>query len=397
MPGPNSRLRWLGQALAALVLVIGAAGPWGSAAWGTGARPGAAQKEAPAASAGAAKEDDEVRLGRQAAAALEREYKLVRNVQQLARLRRIGEEIAAVSDEPGYRYTFKILDTEEVNALSLPGGFTYVTKGMLSYVRSDEELAGVLAHEIAHAAKHHVRDLRRRESAANQYVIIGVLSALLLGRLHSSGLGNMLFGAEIVKTAYLNQYGQEAETEADRAGVEYLIKTGKYNPVGILTVIERLARDEERQAGPQLGVFRTHPPGRQRVEALESYLRAQNVSINRRAVQDQLRASARDTSTDDRSAAQVRLGEEVIYETAAGLPEAQRVAARLSQLILDGAEMRDVRVADDEVTVTLRGEALFSVTPADAALVGKPAAEVAQAAARTIAHLLWRAFVEQVS
>ncbi len=109
-----------------------------------------------------------------------------------------------------------------------------------------------------------------------------------------------------------------------------------------------------------------------------------------------MHASARDTSTGDRQAAQVRLGDETIFETAGGLPEAQRAAERLTRLILSGAEMRDVAVAPDGVTVTIRGERVLSVTPDDAALEGRPAAEVAQASARKIANALWSAFVEQV-
>lgn len=408
MPGHKSRtLCWALGAALCLWLAVTAGG---QAVWGDAGNtppvapdqpaakpaPSADKTNAPARAARPPKEDEDVRLGRRAAAALEREYRLVKDPNQLARLKRIGEEVAAVSDEPAYRYTFKVLDLDDVNALSLPGGFIYTTKGMLSYLRSDHELAAVLAHEIAHAAKHHVRDLQRREATANQYVILGVLAALLLGRMHTEGLGNMLFGAEVVKIAYLNQYGQEAETEADRTGVEYLIQTGKYNPVGMLTVLERLARDEERQAGPPLGVFRTHPPGRERVQALEAFLRTRNIPINRRAVQDQLHARAVEVTAGGQQAAEVRLGDTVVFRTAAGLPAATRIAEELTRWILDGAEARDVRVAADGVTVTLAGHPVYTISPEDAALDGRPAAEVARESVRRIASVLWRAFVEQV-
>lgn len=354
-------------------------------------------KAAPPELPGARKEDEEVQLGRRAAAMLEREYKLVRDPKQLARIEAIGRDVVAVCDEPDYRYTFKILDVDDINALSLPGGFTYVTKGMLTYARSDDELAGVIAHEVAHAARHHVKDLIRREQNANRYVLLGVLGAVLLGRAGTDTLGNMIFSAEVLKTAYLNQYGEEAEMEADRAGVEYLIKTRKYNPVGALTLIERLARDERRQAGPSLGIFRTHPPGVTRAKALEEYIRAQGFPINRLAVQDNLRSQARDATVGETQAAEVVLGDTVLFQTAGGIEHAQGIADRLGRLMQRDLQMRDVRVARDGVTVTVAGEALLTVTEADAALQGKAPGEVAAEVVRALSKVLWRVHVDRVS
>jgi hypothetical protein len=356
-----------------------------------------AEQNAPPKQAGARKEDEEVQLGRRAAAMLEREYRLVRDPKQLARLEAIGRDIAAVCDEPDYRYTFKILDTDDINALSLPGGFTYVTKGMLTYVRSDHELAGVIAHEVAHAARHHVKDLIRREQNANRYVLLGILGAVLLGRAGTDTLGNMIFSAELLKTAYVNQYGEEAEMEADRAGVEYLIKARKYNPVGALTLIERLARDERRQAGPTPGIFRTHPPGTTRAKALEEYIRAQGFPINRLAVQDNLRPLARDITVGETQAAEVAIGDIVIYQTAAGTEHARAIAEHLGRLLQRDLQMRDVRVAPGGTAVTVAGETLLTVTEADAALQGKTPAEVASEAARALSRVLWRVHVDRVS
>ncbi len=342
------------------------------------------------------KEDPEVVLGRRVAAEIERETKLVRDPQQLARLERIGRDIAAVCDAPQYKYTFKILDTEEINAISLPGGFTYVTKAMMSYVRSDDELAGVLAHEIAHAARHHVKELLGRESRANQGMLLGILGAVLLGGGRSGGFGNVVMGAAILKSAYLSGYSQKAESEADRVGLEYLLKTGKYNPVGELTVLERLARDEARQAGPNPGVFRTHPPGMERARTLEEMIRARGIPINRLAVQDQLRASVRETLVGQNTSVEVIQNGVVILQTAVGVDAAQQIADRINRLMDTGIQMRDVRVGGDGVSVVAQGVVLFSVTEADAALHQKTPAEVAAAAAHNLSLALWKVYMDQV-
>src|SRR5947199_8036679 len=105
---------------------------------------------APAYAQGA--DAEEIRLGQVYARRLESQYRLVQDAGVLERVTRIGKIVAAASDRPGLPYTFKVLDLEISNALSLPGGFIYVTRGLLSFVRFDHELAAVLAHEIAHPA-----------------------------------------------------------------------------------------------------------------------------------------------------------------------------------------------------------------------------------------------------
>ena len=124
-----------------------------------------------------AKPDDaEVRLGRDNADEHDKQSKLITDPAQLDRVRRIGNEIAAIANKeviPAYwghaqmkqfQYVFKIVDDKDVNAYCMPGGFVYVCKGLLDKVRSDDELAGVLAHEISHAAHHHILKLLKEQS-----------------------------------------------------------------------------------------------------------------------------------------------------------------------------------------------------------------------------------------
>src|SRR5207247_1497435 len=109
------------------------------------------------------------------------------------RLNKIGQEIAAVAnvekvpalwgnaEVKKFSYTFKIVDDKDVNAYSLPGGFVYVNKGLLDYIHSDDELAGVLGHEIAHAAHHHMMKLLKEQSKMQPFLPLAILAMVLAG------------------------------------------------------------------------------------------------------------------------------------------------------------------------------------------------------------------------
>ena len=126
-------------------------------------------------------DDGEVKLGRMNAEENDRQVKLITDSKILERVNRIGSELARIANNypipaswgssqlKPFRYTFKVVDDKDVNAYSLPGGFIYVHKGLIDAVRSDDELAGVLAHEIAHAAHHHVLKLLREQRPRSSY------------------------------------------------------------------------------------------------------------------------------------------------------------------------------------------------------------------------------------
>ncbi|HVH30884.1 MAG TPA: M48 family metalloprotease, partial [bacterium] len=121
--------------------------------------------------------EDEVRMGREYASKLESKYRLVKDPADQERVSRIGGIVAAASDRPEIPYTFKIIDIDVANALALPGGFIYVTKGLLSFVRSDHELAAVLGHEIGHVAhRHPLKKLNQSNDAAFWAFLVAVLS-----------------------------------------------------------------------------------------------------------------------------------------------------------------------------------------------------------------------------
>jgi predicted Zn-dependent protease len=171
----------------------------------------------------------------------------------------IGQRIAAKSHRPELQYTFTVLDSEEVNAFALPGGYVYITRGIMAYLNSEAELAAVLGHEVGHVtARHAVRQQSGAAAAGVGATLIGILT----------GSGDLASLANLAGTALVRGYGRDMELEADQVGAEYLARLG-YSPEAMIDVVRllknqellevQLARQEGREPRVYHGVFSTHP------------------------------------------------------------------------------------------------------------------------------------------
>ncbi len=347
----------------------------------------------------------EVKMGREAAVEMEKELKLAKDPKLAERVERIGQAIAAVANSETvnalygksevykFDYKFKVVDDESVNAFSLPGGLIYVNKGLLDYTESDHELAGVLAHEVAHAAHHHMTYLLKEQSKLDGQLAL-ILVAGMLARVNSQALGHMLIGAQLIRIARASGYGQKAEVDADTAGVIYASKAG-FNPVGSLTFLERLAHDYSSRPAIDLGIMQTHPPAPARCKCVMAEIKSLGLPINRRAVTKSLKAVTEVVAVGDKQACQVKLGDKVVFEAASigdtlsAQQRAEAVATKVNQLLDSEPNVRDVTVSPDGKTVLARGEAIVVVTPQDCDLLGKPASEVASQAARALRLAVW--------
>lgn len=204
---------------------------------------------------------EEIRIGRHAAADLEAEVGLARDQAAQARVAEVGRRLAAVSDRRGLPYTFKVLRSQEVNAVSLPGGFIYATEGLMRFVRSDDELAFVMAHEVGHvAARHHATMIER-------HFLFGLVARLLLG-----GDATATQIAEIVRFFLARGFSREFEFEADRLGITYTHRSGFDASAG-LVFLERLRTAEGRDPGQFETLFRTHPGLADRLVRVREHLR----------------------------------------------------------------------------------------------------------------------------
>jgi predicted Zn-dependent protease len=171
----------------------------------------------------------------------------------------IGRRIVAVSHRPDLEFTFTILDSEEVNAFALPGGYVYITRGIMAYLNSEAELVAVLGHEVGHVtARHAVRQQTGATAAGVGATLIGILT----------GSGDLANVANMAGTALVRGYGRDMELEADSIGAEYLARLG-YSPQAMIDVVRllknqemleiQIARQEGREPRVYHGVFSTHP------------------------------------------------------------------------------------------------------------------------------------------
>lgn len=320
----------------------------------------------PAAAADA--DEREVQLGRVYARQLEAEYKVITDPAIVERVSRIGAEVAAASDRPGLPYTFKVIDVDFANAVSLPGGFIYVTKAMLSFVRSDHELAAVLAHEIAHAAhRHQLEMIRRSNQAAFWTLIIALVTRD----------ANLAQGVQLVGTSMLSGYTRELERDADLASIAYLLNT-RHTPVAILTVMERVLRDERWQPKVDLGIFRAHPMVEERVAYLEGDLRRRGIPIIRRIAANYLRLTTRTIAEQGRPIGELFVNDTLVLR----LPDLDRVqtaAARLDRFFNTDPQPFEVtaRAVEGGPGIFGGGALVITVTPGDAAFLGTTAADAA--------------------
>jgi len=207
-------------------------------------------------------EAQELALGRQTAQQLATVFPPYPNEALQRYVQSLGERLAAASHRPGLIYRFSVVDSPEVNAFALPGGYIYITRGLLAYLNGETELAAVLGHEIGHVtARHGVR----QASAAQAAQIGTALGAIFFPILRSDAAGGLV---NVLGTALLRGYGREMELEADRLGAIYLDRVSK--PPGALLDVLSLLEDHQRvevaeaaaqgrEARTYHGVFSTHP------------------------------------------------------------------------------------------------------------------------------------------
>ena len=203
--------------------------------------------------------DKEVALGRQLAAEVDREAKFIDDPVITEYVNRVGQNIVLHSDAK-VPFTIKVIDSDEVNAFALPGGFFYVNKGLILAADNEAEMAGVMAHEIGHVAARHAMENQTKGMLAN----IG----LLAGSIFLGGLGGMLInqGAQFGALLGFMKFNRSAESEADMLGVQYLWAAG-YDPNAMSTMFEKLAAKNKRKPGTFSKLFESHPQSVDRMEA----------------------------------------------------------------------------------------------------------------------------------
>ncbi|HXJ03892.1 MAG TPA: M48 family metallopeptidase [Candidatus Acidoferrum sp.] len=203
--------------------------------------------------------EHEIALGKSLAQEVERSSKLIDDPVVTEYVNRVGQNLVRNSDAR-VPFTIKVIDSDEVNAFALPGGFFYVNSGLILRAQEESELAGVMAHEIAHVAARH----GTKNATKGQAMQLAMIPLMLLGPGGWAGYGIYEAASLAIPVTYL-KFSRDAEREADFLGVQYTYKAG-YDPNAYVTFFERIQADEKRRPGTIPKVFSTHPPTPDRIE-----------------------------------------------------------------------------------------------------------------------------------
>src|SRR5579863_2681570 len=195
--------------------------------------------------------EKEIALGKQLAQEVERQAKIIDDPIIAEYVNRVGQNLVRNSDAK-VPFTIKVIDSEDVNAFALPGGFFFVNSGLILKADNEAELAGVMAHEIAHvAARHGTKQATRGELAQ-----LGMIPLIFMGGW--TGYGIYQAASVMVPVTFL-KFSRGMESEADMLGLEYMYKTG-YDPTAFVDFFEKIETLEKRKPGTMAKVFSTHPP-----------------------------------------------------------------------------------------------------------------------------------------
>ena len=204
---------------------------------------------------------EEVSMGKNLHAQISREYKLSKDQALIERVERIGRRVAQVSDRQDYMYNFYVIEKDELNAFTVPGGSVYIFTGLVNKLQSDDQVASVLAHEIGHcAAKHTVKKFQ----AALGYDLI---ARLILSRVDPGAQSVANLSSGLIMNIVFSAYGRKDEYEADKLGVKYLYLAG-YNPQASMESLEVLLKESKGPTIPT--ILRSHPHLEDRIRELQT-------------------------------------------------------------------------------------------------------------------------------
>jgi predicted Zn-dependent protease len=210
----------------------------------------------------------DVEQGAEVAKLVEQQIGLYSIPQTEAYLREVGVRLVAAVNDPRWKFSFQIVDQQEPNAFAIPGGGIYVSRGLLALIKREDELAGVLAHEIAHVTQRHSAKQQRKG------ILPGLLSVPgnVVGNVVGENLG-ALINAPIgtVGGAWLSSYSRGQESESDRIGIRTAAQAG-YEPTALADILQRLEQDVASQTGQErrFSIFDSHPMTDTRLKDIQS-------------------------------------------------------------------------------------------------------------------------------
>ncbi len=199
--------------------------------------------------------EDEVSIGKEVVKDVESQETVLKNATVQNYVDNVGQKLAKVCDRKDLKYTFKVLDSDEINAFACPGGFIYIYKGLIKEMDNEAQLAGVLGHEVGHIVARHA--MQRLQAVYGYQILMEVALGGKLGKtaqaMVDAAAGMILLG-----------YGRENEYDADEMGVLYEKKAG-YNPKGMIQLFEKFKQMEGNPPSTFEKLLSTHPPAQDRI------------------------------------------------------------------------------------------------------------------------------------
>jgi len=196
--------------------------------------------------------DSEIKMGKMYADQIEKSTRFITDPVVVEYVNRVGQNIVKNSDCK-VPFTIKVIDSDEINAMALPGGFFYVNSGLILNADEEAELAGVMAHETAHVCAHHAA----REMTRLNYAQIGMVPLMILLPYTWTGYG-IYEAAQLAIPITFLQFSRDFEAQADYLGVQYMYKSG-YDPQAFITFFEKVQALEKRKPGLVAKAFSDHP------------------------------------------------------------------------------------------------------------------------------------------
>ena len=214
----------------------------------------------------------EVEIGRKAMARINEEWPITADPAAVSKLEMIAARLEPFMSRR-IKWEVRLVKTEAINAFCLPGGFIFFTTGIVDTLKTDSELAAVMAHEMIHADRKH----SLRMAAESNKVTLGALAVMLL----SGGAAAPIVLAQVAQVAITSSYTKELEAEADRLGLDVLIQSG-YSPTGMVTLFEHFMEQEYKSPVIEYGIYMNHPDTPKRLDAAVKTLHERKIPIERK-------------------------------------------------------------------------------------------------------------------
>jgi hypothetical protein len=312
----------------------------------------------------------------------------------LDKLNAMAEGLGKISPRPLIKYKVKVIDDKKLNAFTLPDGHIYLYRGLIEATGSDDELAAVLAHEIAHNSLMHVTRAQQKSKPLS-WVGLAAIAAALAGGKAGADVMQM---TPYVLTGIMNSYSVEYEKEADREAIRTMAKT-KFNPSALVSFMNRLSEEERRRPEIELGIFQTHPASPERAAAALAAIEQAGLEFRPRDVEGIKLA----TVVEEKDRVAVKFGAVTLLEFAlppAGATDvkptakerADAVAKQVNVLLRANLRWHELTVRNDVTGAHLlaRGDEIAWATPIDAKLQNTTPIALAQKWRDNFGRVFWR-------